>query len=440
MTEWLTRAFVAPLGEVYFQKAMIGACAIAIVGGVIGCLVILRRMSFLGDALSHAMIAGVAGGYLVMKLVFGFEAHAPGMLLGSLIAAVVTVALIGFVSKVSRVKEDSAIGIMYTGVFALGVVIVSVFRHYIHIDLMHFIMGDVLGISDSDLWVSVCTAAIVLSLVLLFFRQLQIVSFDPVMAASIGLPVVLLDYLLTSCVSLVVVSAVNMVGVILVVGLLITPAATAYLLSDRLSRMMWLAAVFGVTGVVGGLYLSVWLDSAGGGAVMLFVTLQFLVVLTLAPKYGLLSRWLRLKRMVPQQVTEDILGTAMRNAGRPTTAAEFQKYVEDAAGKLKFALKRMTEDGFLTADAAGGYMLTNKGEEEAGRVLRAHRLWESYLAHVGAPEGQIHARAHVLEHVRDRQTVAYLKDLLGDPKTDPHGKSIPGDTVRNGGKGSAPPE
>ncbi len=250
--DFLLNAFLAPLQETYFQKALIGGSIVAIVSAVVGCLVVLRRMAFLGDALSHAMIAGVAGGYLVMKLLFGFEAHAPGMLLGSLLAAIFTVALIGFVSRVSRVKEDTAIGIMYTGIFALGVMAVSIFRHYIHIDLMHFIMGDVLGVADTDLWTSAFVAATVLSIIILFFRHFQITTFDPIMAASIGLPVLLIDYLLTTCVSLVVVSAVSMVGVILVVGLLITPAATAYLLSDALDRMMMLSALFGFTSVVGG--------------------------------------------------------------------------------------------------------------------------------------------------------------------------------------------
>ena len=111
---------------------------------------------------------------------------------------------------------------MYTGIFALGVVAVSIFRHYIHIDLMHFIMGDILGVADTDLWVSGFVVVVLLS-ILLFFRHFQISTFDPIMAASIGLPVLFLDYVLTTCVSLVVVSAVSMVGVILVVGLLITP-------------------------------------------------------------------------------------------------------------------------------------------------------------------------------------------------------------------------
>jgi len=414
--------FIAPLTETYFQKALIGGAIVAIVAGVVGCLVVLKRMAFLGDALSHAMIAGVAGGYLVMKLLFGAEAHAPGMLLGSLIAAIATVALISFVSRISRVKEDTAIGIMYTGIFALGVVVVSIFRHYIHIDLMHFIMGDVLGVADSDLWVSAFVAAIVLSILIIFFRHFQLATFDPVMAASIGLPVLLIDYVLTTCVSLVVVSAVSMVGVILVVGLLITPAATAYLLSDRLDRMMWLAALFGVTSVVGGLYLCVWLDSAGGGAIMLFCTLQFLVVLAVAPKYGLFARWMRLRNLVPQQVIEDILTTILRY--KKTTPLEIVQQYVHSGKEITRALQRMTQDGLITGSDKG-YTLTENGEKEANKVLRAHRLWEAYLEKIGTPEEQLHPTAHKLEHISDEKTVDYLDEKLGTRGRDPHGQTIP---------------
>ena len=413
--------FIAPLTETYFQKALIGGSIVALVAGVVGCLVVLRRMAFLGDALSHAMIAGVAGGYLVMKMLFGLEAHAPGMLLGSLIAAVTTVALISFVARISRVKEDTAIGIMYTGIFALGVVAVSIFRHYIHIDLMHFIMGDILGVADSDLWVSAFTAALVLSVLILFFRHFQIATFDPIMAASIGLPVLFLDYVLTICVSLVVVSAVSMVGVILVVGLLITPAASAYLLSDRLDKMMWLAALFGVTSVIGGLYLCVWLDSAGGGAIMLFCTLQFLVVLLVAPKYGLLARWQRMHNLIPQQQVEDILTTILRY-GKPTPMEVIVQYVEQDKG-LKKALESMIDDGLLE-QAAESFSLTEAGDMEARKVLKAHRLWEAYLASIGTPKEELHPTAHHLEHISDTNTVDYLDEKLGKPVQDPHGQTI----------------
>lgn len=418
----LVDLFIAPLGEIYFQKALIGGSIVAIVAGVVGCLVVLRRMAFLGDALSHAMIAGVAGGYLVMKLLFGFEAHAPGMLLGSLLAAITTVALISLVSRISRVKEDTAIGIMYTGVFALGVVAVSIFRHYIHIDLMHFIMGDILGVADSDLWVSAFVAVVVLTLLILFFRQFQLATFDPVMAASIGLPVLLLDYALTTAVSLVVVSAVSMVGVILVVGLLITPAATAYLLCDRLERMLLLAAVFGVTSVVGGLYLCVWLDSSGGGAIMLFCTLQFLVVLTVAPKYGLLARWLRLRNLIPQQVIEDVLTTILRNE-KATSLLEIRQYVDDVKW-LNRAVNQMVNDKLLSR-SGDVYDLTETGAKEASKVLKAHRLWETYLETIGTPQDQLHATAHHLEHISPDTTVDYLEEKLGKPQKDPHGRHIP---------------
>jgi manganese/iron transport system permease protein/iron/zinc/copper transport system permease protein len=420
--EFLLQAFWAPLTETYFQKAMIGGCMVAIVAGVVGCLVVLRRMAFLGDALSHAMIAGVAGGYLVMKLLFGFEAHAPGMLLGSLLAAVITVALIGLVSRISRIKEDTAIGIMYTGVFALGVVVVSIFRSYIHIDLMHFILGDILGVADTDLWASAFVSAFVLTVLILFFRHFQLATFDPVMAASIGLPVLLLDYALTTCVSLVVVSAVSMVGVILVVGLLITPAATAYLLCDRLDRMMALAALFGVTSVIGGLYLCVWLDSAGGGAVMLFCTLQFLVVLTVAPRYGMLARWLRLYRLVPQQVVEDVLTTILRH-NREAHLPVIRQYVQPPVHLAK-ALRQMEQDGLISV-SGGAYRLTEAGTKEAQKVLRAHRLWESYLESIGTPQEALHSTAHRMEHMRAGGTVDYLDEKLGQPARDPHGHKIP---------------
>ena len=424
MSEWLHHTFIAPLAQPFFLKAMIGGSIVAIVASVVGCLVVLRRMAFLGDALSHAMVAGVGAGYLFMKLAFGVEAYAPAMLIGSVIAALLTVGLIGFVSRVSRIKEDSAIGIMYCGVFAGGVVLVSVFGNYIHIDLLHFIMGDVLGIADTDLWVSAFVAASVLSILVLFFRHFQLTSFDPVMAASIGLPVLLLDYVLTTCVSLVVVSAVSMVGVILVVGLLITPASTAYLLSDRLNRMMVLAAVFGVTSVVGGLYLCMWLNSAGGGAIMLFCTFQFMAVLFVAPRYGILADWLRRRRRVPQELVEDILRAVLRGEGERSTVPALGHLIAGRGKNLARALRSLAADGLLSieGEAVG---LTAPGRREALRIQRAHRLWETYLKHVGTPGEEIHPRAHELEHVADQESVEYLAHVLGHPELDPHGARIP---------------
>jgi manganese/iron transport system permease protein/iron/zinc/copper transport system permease protein len=421
--EWWT-FFAHPLTEPFFQKALLGGGMVGLVCGVVGTLVILRRMAFLGDALSHTMLAGVAGGYLVMKLAFGVEAHTPAMLIGSVIAAIITVGMIGFVSRVSRIKEDSAIGIMYCGIFSAGVVLTSLFSNYIHIDLMHFIMGDVLGVSNTDLWATAIVAAIVLSVILLFFRHFQIASFDPIMAASIGLPVVLIDYALTTCVSMVVVTGVGMVGVILVIGLLITPAATAYLLTDRLERMMVLAAFFGVSSVVGGLYLAVGIDSAGGGAIILFSTFQFLTALVFAPRYGLLADWLRRRNMIPQEQLEDILKQLYHAPAAGLDRAALKRQLSSVASVTGRALERLTSDGHIEGPS-GMLRLTGPGRERAEQVVRAHRIWETYLEQTGVPMDDVHKLAEQLEHLDRRDSVEYLDHRLGHPLTDPHGSEIP---------------
>jgi manganese/iron transport system permease protein/iron/zinc/copper transport system permease protein len=185
--------------------------------------------------------------------------------------------------------------------------------------------------------------------------------------------------------------------------------------------MMLLAALFGVTSVVGGLYLCVWLDSAGGGAVMLFCTLQFLAVLAVAPHYGLLARWLRLRHLVPQQVVEDVLTTILRHDGT-TPAAVIRQYAEQPTNLTK-ALRQMGQEGLILG-TEGGYRLTEAGRKEADKVLRAHRLWETYLESIGTPQESLHSAAHQLEHLRDG-TVEYLDEKLGQPQLDPHGRKIP---------------
>ena len=185
---------------------------------------------------------------------------------------------------------------------------------------------------------------------------------------------------------------------------------------------MWLAGFFGLTSVVGGLYLCVWLDSAGGGAIMLFCTFQFLVVLAIAPKYGLFARWRRMRNLVPQQVIEDILTTILRN-GKTTSIAVIRQFVQSGKGINK-ALQFMTQEGLIIG-SPDGYDLTDDGKKEGDKVLRAHRLWEAYLDTIGTPEEQLHPTAHQLEHISDKETVNYLDEKLGNPVKDPHGQSIP---------------
>ena len=412
----------------HLVRALLAGVLVSVVCGVVGCFIILRRMAFLGDAIAHAMLAGVVAGYLLMKLAFGSEAHAPAMLVGSLLAGFLTVALVGFVSRLSRIKEDTAIGIMYTGVFAAGGMLASLFSRYIHIDLLHFVTGNVLAVELLDLWLMALVATFVLTVVILLYRSLQLTSFDPVMAASIGIPVVAIDYLLTTCTSLVVVSAVNIVGVILVVGMLVTPAATAYLLCDRLNRMLVLSAVLATTSFVAGYALSVALNVAPGSAIVVASTGQFLFVLAVAPRHGLIADWLRRRQVVPQRLLEDVVSAVLRAGGEEATWGELEQRLSERPEMLKRAARELAARGWAVVGEKS-LALTDAGRHEARRLQRAHRLWETYLERVGLPMDELHGRADMLEHLHDEAAVDYLDDKLGHPLQDPHGAAIPEDFV-----------
>ncbi len=434
MYDWLVELHTQ---NTHLLKALLAGTLVSSVCGVVGCFIILRRMSFLADALAHSMLAGVVCGYLIVKLALipfrqasgvDTDAYGPSMLIGSLIAGVITVLLVGFVSRFSRIKEDAVIGIMYTGIFALGGVLLSYFSHHVHIDVLHFLTGDLLAIRNAELWMMAIVVVVVLGLIVLFYRPLQLITFDRVMAASLGIPVLLMDYMLTACTSLVVVSGVNVVGVILVVGLLIIPAGTAYLLCDRLHRMLWMSALFGFTSFVAGYLWAERINVAPGSAVVVASVAQFFVVLAVAPRYGLLADVIRRRRMVPQATIEDVLSTVYRAPDHEIALSGISRFVDSSKETILRALRQLSRQGLLVRTGEQ-CALTEDGQNYALRLVRAHRLWETYLEHMGTPLESLHEQAHKMEHVHDEQAVDYLDDKLGHPLRDPHGSEIPEDFV-----------
>ena len=409
-------------------KPQIVGVLVSIVCSVIGCFIVLRKMSFLADAIAHSMLAGVIGGYLLVKIFLNQDAKLGALLLGAIIAGIVTVALVGFVTKASRLKQDAAIGIMYSGIFAAGAMIISIkwFAKYVHIDIYHYIVGNIIGVSNDDLWLLAIVTALVLSVVILFYRQLQLTSFDPIMAASIGIPVLAIEYLLTACTSLVVVSGVQMVGVILVIGLMITPAASAYLLTNRLDRMIWVSVVIGVTGFLGGFQLASILGADPGPTVVVMLSFIFLGVLTFSPTHGLVAGWVRRRNAVPMELMEDVLGSILRHDDRQVPMAIIEKHVKNPNIRIRRAIQLLAKQQLLTI-SNGSVELTPDGQREATRLVRAHRLWETYLEKLGMEEDKscLHDKAHQLEHISDQATVEYLDDRLGHPLEDPHGATIP---------------
>ncbi len=414
----------------YLIRPLIVGTLVSIVCSVVGCFIVLRRMAFLADAIAHSMLAGVIGGYLLMKVFYQQDSNLTAMLIGAILAGILTVAMVGFVTKFSRVKQDTAIGIMYTGIFAFSAFFISLgsVSKYIQIDIYHFIIGDIMAVDNSELWLLAIVASIVLPVVILFYRPLQLTTFDPIMAAAIGVPVMAVEYLLTACTSLVVVSGVQIAGVILVVALIITPAATAYLLTDRLDRMIITSAIVGVLCFWLGFVVAVFLGTEPGATIVVMMTGVFLGGLVFAPKYGLLADWIRKSNTVPQEMMEDVLGCVLRAKGKSVPVTEVLKHIKKPAPRVRKSITMLERQGLLDVDN-DKVLLTDDGRFQAKKLVRAHRLWETYLDRTGAlPKEKIHDTAHLLEHISDEKTVEYLDDKLGHPVTDPHGSIIPNDS------------
>jgi manganese/iron transport system permease protein len=272
-----------PLQYDFMWRALVAVVVMGAVTGTIGTWVVLRGLSFMGDAMAHAIFPGIVIAFLLGQ----------SILLGALAFGILTSVAITLLATNRRVTEDTAIGVMFAGTFALGVVLISTSRNFTR-DLASFLFGNVLGVTAGDLWTAVAVGGIVVALIALFYKELLITSFDRGGALAIGLPVLWLDLLLFVLISLTIVVSLNAVGNILVVAMLVTPAATARLLTDRLPVMLGLSAGIGATSGVVGLIVSYHVDVAAGGTIVLVATAGFGVVWLLAPTHGLImSRLVR---------------------------------------------------------------------------------------------------------------------------------------------------
>ncbi|WP_156753562.1 anchored repeat-type ABC transporter permease subunit [Actinokineospora pegani] len=271
----------------FLPKALLVAVMSSVVCGVVGCYVVLRGMAFIGDAVAHAVFPGLAVAFAVSG----------NLILGGTVAGVLTAVLVAVFSQNRRLREDSVIGVFFVAAFALGIVVISRAPGYAG-SLQQFLFGSITGIPDEDLLTVAVTGVVVLGLVFLLHKEFVAVTLDREMARATGLRVFWLDVVLYVLVTLAVVISVQTIGNILVLALLVTPAATARLLTDRLGVMMLLAPVVGGLCALVGLYVSWSWDFPTGGTIVLVLTAVFLTAWVLAPRHGLLARGL-VRRRVP---------------------------------------------------------------------------------------------------------------------------------------------
>lgn len=281
MADWLN-LILDPLGYAFMIRGLIAATIVGVVCAVLGAYIVLRGMALFGHALAHAILPGVAVGYLFAG------SNQLWLSLGGLAAGVLTALGIGAISK-EGIKEDTATGVIFVTMFALGIALISTVRSYT-VDLTHFLFGNVLGVSNSDLWIIGIFGIVVILAILGFYKELLVMSFDPVLAQTLRLPTNFLNYLLLLLIAITIVLSLQTVGIALMSAMLVTPAAAAYLLTRRLPIMMVLAAIIGAISTVTGLYLSFYANIASGPAIVLTCTLFFIVAFLFSPQRGLIRQ------------------------------------------------------------------------------------------------------------------------------------------------------
>ena len=271
--------FIEGLMEYHFlQNALMTAIVIGVVSGAVGCFIILRSMSLMGDAISHAVLPGVA-----LSFMLGINFFIGAIVFGLLASFIIT-----FIKENSVIKGDTAIGITFSSFLALGVILIGLANS--STDLFHILFGNILAVQDSDMWLTLGVSGLVLLFVGLFFKGLLLTSVDPVLAKTMGINVNFYHYLLMGMLTLVSVTAMQSVGTILIVAMLITPAATAYLFTSSLKSMMLLASTLGALTSVLGLFLGYSFNIAAGSSIVLTSTIIFLVSFFLSPKQTVVKK------------------------------------------------------------------------------------------------------------------------------------------------------
>jgi len=413
------------------------AVLLGVTCGVLGCFIVLRKQSLLGDAIGHSVLPGVCLGFVVAG-----AKSTPALLVGALISGLLATALIGLLQRTTRLKAGECMGVVFTGFYGLGIVLLRVAGDRAggagSAGLDRFLFGQIAGISLTDVvYVAVVTAA-TLVLVWALWRSLAVWTFDEGFAHGIGVRTRALEYALTGLLTLAIVISIQAVGVVLVAALLVTPAATAYLLTDRLHRMVLLSAAFGAGAGVIGIFASLGLSSATatmptGATIVLAAGLLFALAFLLSPRHGLLPRTARLWERRRRTRAENLLKTMYQILERRARPDETRIGVSDVASARQEspahvrALARLARRrGWLTAGDHDPLVLTPAGLAHAAGVVRNHRLWELFLtqeAHLAADH--VHRDAEHIEHVLPRDVIARLEQMLDHPAADPHGRTIP---------------
>jgi manganese/zinc/iron transport system permease protein len=401
------------------------ACAL------LGSYLILRKMSLMGDALSHAVLPG-----LVVAFVLSGSMGIVPMFIGAVVVGLLTTFLTQTLHQYARVPSDASMGIVFTAMFALGVILVKRYAGGLHFDIGCVYEGALEYVPFAErvwglprpLLSSLVVMVVNILVIVLLWKELKLSSFDAELATTMGFSATAMHYLLMTLVSVTTVASFEAVGSILVVAMLIVPASTAFLLTDRLGVMVVLSAVFGILAAVLGYAAGVYWDTSISGMMTVAAGGLFTIAVLFAPQYGVISKVAHNFRMSLQVMREDLLamlyrleelgGTNLLTAHEAQTAVGGTLLARIATGQLERRGQIGERDSHL--------LLTDTGRDAARQLVRSHRLWEAYLVkHLGLPLDHVHDPAHRVEHYIDEGIQKQIAADLEASTQDPHGREIP---------------
>lgn len=420
------------LADANVRWVMAGSMLLGASGGVLGCFAFLRRRALLGDALAHAALPGICLAFLLT------QSRDPLVLvIGAALTGLLATGAIRLITLGSRIKEDTALALVLSVFFGAGIVLLTYIQRTgdaAQAGLDKFLFGQAAALVERDVQVLAALAVFLLVAVGLLYKEFKIVSFDEAYAGTLGLRVRWIDALLMVLIVLGVCIGLSAVGVVLMAAMLVTPPAAARFWTDRLSRMVMLSALFGaVSGGLGTFISTLAPRTPTGPWMVTSATVVFAISLLLAPRRGIVARWLLLLRNRRRTAEENLLTTLYR-LGEADGAMVVERPVDELARRralpvreARAVLRRLEREGLtLPAARSDSWRLTPPGEDRARRIIRLHRLWEIYLTErLHLAQDHVHDDAEEIEHIITPELEAELEALLNRPRTDPHGRQIP---------------
>ena len=419
---------------------------------LLGTFLVLRRMSMMGDAISHAVLPG-----LILAFLWWESRASVPMFIGAAAVGLITALLTQWVKDAGKVEHGASMGVVFTTLFALGLLLghtdfdqlggkspmeaVDLDPGCVLYGAIELAPWDVVHIAGMEMPRAFVVLGIVLlvnaSVIVLFYKELKISSFDPELATTLGINATFMHYLLMTLVAVTTVASFEAIGSIIVIAMLIVPAAAAHLLTNRLGPMLLVAAAIGIVSALLGHFSAIVVppligvkQTTSAGMIGFVAGLIFIGIMMFAPQQGVISRWLQQRALSRRIVREDVLGLLYRleeRSGMPRAASlpELNDALAAGIGSIRFALDHLGRTRHITS-SADGYALTDLGRTEAQALIRAHRLWETYLEkNLPLTIDHLHAPAELLEHVTNEEMRQRLAEEMEHPTQDPMGKQVP---------------